>query len=44
MNRNRHRIIFNERRGERMAVAETAQGSGKSAAGEGGAGAGSGQA
>ncbi|WP_265683583.1 two-partner secretion domain-containing protein, partial [Verminephrobacter aporrectodeae] len=44
MNRNRYRIVFNKRRGERMAVAETAQGSGKSAAGEGGAGAGSGQA
>ncbi|MCW8167129.1 filamentous hemagglutinin N-terminal domain-containing protein [Verminephrobacter aporrectodeae subsp. tuberculatae] len=35
MNRNCHRIVFNKRRGERMAVAETAQGSGKSAAGEG---------
>jgi filamentous hemagglutinin len=35
MNRHCHRIIFNARRGQLMAVSETAQGMGKSAAGEG---------
>lgn len=34
MNRNCHRIIFNARRGQLMAVAETAQAGGKRAAGE----------
>lgn len=34
MNRNHHRIVFNKRRGQLMAVAETAQASGKSATGE----------
>ncbi len=34
MNRNCHRIIFNARRGQLMAVAETAQSGGKSASGE----------
>ena len=35
MNRHCHRIIFNTRRGQLMAVSETAQGMGKSASGEG---------
>ena len=34
MNRNHYRIVFNPHRGQLMAVAETARGSGKSAAGE----------
>lgn len=34
MNKNQHRIIFNARRGIRMAVAETATSQGKSASGE----------
>ena len=33
MNKNRHRIIFNAARGQRMAVAETGAGCGKSAGG-----------
>jgi filamentous hemagglutinin len=36
MNKNLHRIVFNARRGLRMAVAETAVSQGKSASGEGG--------
>lgn len=34
MNRHCHRIVFNERRGQLMAVAETAESGGKAAAGE----------
>ncbi len=36
MNKNQHRIVFNARRGMRMAVAETAASQGKCASGEGG--------
>jgi len=40
MNRHRYRIVFNKRRGQLMAVAETAQAGGKTAAGESSGGSG----